>query len=235
MIISDLIDKFLIADKTRWKNFFLHFPSNAQIDVINVEKNSVIISEGAPANLVYVLLLGRLQMHAVQQNGCHYVLEKTEKNIIFGDLEAIMDDAEYYATLIAKTDCTIASFRKETYIQWLKSDAQISYKLMRIALGSVLYQLFSERANLFSNVHIRLINALIDGYETGIKCDNNTVLLKITRQNISDAVGCSTRTTARHLLALENDGLISRKARKYYINDKQYVKLNRYIDKYKNN
>lgn len=229
MTISDYILQCSAGDKKRWVSFFQGFPKDAEISVISIEEKGRILSEGESAENVFVLIKGKARLNIMQRKGFHYILDKGEQTTIFGDLEVINNEKEYYATVTAQSDCQVIAFAKETYLQWINSSPDTMFRIMKGAINTILAQLFSERGNLFLDANVRMTNTLLHYYENHCSENNSKVCIRLTRQEISDTTGYSIRTVARRLEALEERGYISRENRHCYITAKQYKALQNYL------
>lgn len=117
MVITDFILQCSTADKLHWALFFNEFPQRAEIEYVRINKNDDILVEGEPAENVYVLVEGKAKLNIIQRKGFHYIFDKGEQTTIFGELEAIKGEREYFATVTARSDCGLLAFSKETYLQ----------------------------------------------------------------------------------------------------------------------
>jgi len=176
----------------------------SRIDSRSYPKGSPIFREGDPADSVYMVHDGLVQVHRHSRSG---------KKLIF----AILSQGEIIATpgpsekrlrasSEAVTDVTLLSIPKEEFLEWVAHRPKAAMGM--IALLAKRFNRECDRSvdTMSEEVEVRLVHCLhILGSKFGTR-------LSITRKELAAYAGTTTETTIRVLGKLKEKGLIRRSA-----------------------
>jgi len=183
---------------------------------------SVIIERGEMTDEVFFLLDGEMQVLSFADCGRAVAFAVLHKGDYFGELAAI-DGKPRSATVVAKTECQVASLSGGEFVRLVTNHAPITILLL------------NKLAGIIRTSDERIINQSILGAEQRICLE----LLRLARPNpameldefeiypvptqisLSRDIGVTRETVARIFGHLTQEGIIQRKSNVLYIRDKR--------------
>ena len=146
-----------------------------------------------------------------------------------GGMELIMDLDTYQATLQTITPCTSIRIPADVYARWLRTDIRALKQEAKI-MGHYLYEQGVTSGPIclcrgqtgwrfFLNTDIKNMQK------------NGKLTFTNTRQELAEYSGLSVKTVNRAVKKFEEQGLISRSGKTFYIDEGQYEQLHALVSK----
>lgn len=135
-----------------------------------------------------------------------------------GEIAAI-DGMPRSASVVAITDCTIAIFPRESFVELVENDAAIAFRLLRHLTGMI--RTNNERIAELSTVGAvqRVYRELLRLCVPDPGGEGSLITPLPTQQDLAGKVGATRETVARALGQLTNTGVIQRRGRTLLILD----------------
>ncbi len=184
--------------------------------IVNLAQSQVLFTQGELAQNCFLVLSGSLKISLKMNNSESTVaiLSKGE----FGGVLLMGNVSTYYpGSVIALTQSCVLMIPKETYIaDWSKNTKAIN--IINNCIQKRMCHLQEDKALQQSDVESRLIAFLHRHYLE----KKDLISKKITRKDISLAIGAKTETVIRALKKLERDGLVKTNKSIISILDRSY-------------
>jgi CRP-like cAMP-binding protein len=119
-----------VFDTTTLKSLEHKLP---RANIVRFEQGARIMREGQAGSSMYIVLEGRVSV-AINKK----IVEKMGVGGVFGEM-ALVDQSPRSASAVARTDCTLLSFNRDSLIGLVKSDPEIGMAMMRAAAQRVRY------------------------------------------------------------------------------------------------
>lgn len=192
-----------------------------------LEKGTVFIREGEPADTVYFLGKGIVGATDYRIYGTPYDFMQFDKAYAFGGMEFIMDDSVYRTTLRTMTDCTMVKISRPLFEKWMYSDIRaLKYEARQV--GEYLLEGGRNgRLYLFMQGADRLALLFVERYEKYSK--DGVLSIRDGRQMLADATGLCVKSITRGIRKFTADGLITKEKGRIVIDRKQYEGLKQMI------
>lgn len=140
-----------------------------------------------------------------------------------------MDLDTYQATLQTITPCTSIRIPADVYARWLRTDIRALKQEAKI-MGQYLYeQGVTSRTYMFVPGTDRLAVLFEHRYKKYAK--NGKLSFTNTRQELAEYSGLSVKTVNRAVKKFEEQGLISRSGKTFYIDEGQYEQIHALVSK----
>ena len=212
--------------RERFEEYFYSAPVwlMDSFQIVELDAGVVFVKENTPVDTIYIIGRGMIKATDYRIYGITYDCMRFEGVYAMGGMEVIMDLDRYCTTLETVTPCTIVKIAKEKYARWLNSDIR-ALKLEAKIMGHYLFeQGKNSRAFLFLQGADRLAFYLVETYTKYAK--NGILYVDSTRQELSESSGLCVKTINRAVKKFEENGWITRKGSKFYIDSEQYRKMN---------
>lgn len=212
------------------QQLFKNIPiSNRSCHVVKMKADTKFVSVNDVCNSVWILIEGQVRAMEEQVSGDIYVFSEFHAPELFGEMEGIAGHSFYKATLVTSTDCQFIVLPIENYLDWIRNDPEALFTRARVIMSGILEQAKKERAYLLLDGVDRLILYLTKYYQEYKKDHICTIQTK--RQQIAEQTGFSLKTVNRSIKRLADGGLITKKAGKMVITERQYEELIEIIEK----
>lgn len=170
--------------------------------------NETIINVKEPVKYIYFLLEGHASIWG-EIEWANSIIAYIYPKEILGLIEVLNDVDEYTAFVLAETKCKVLRVPKDIFIDILKNDSNLCYKMLKI-LGHITAKNMEEAniKKLFS--HYDMI-----GYYFFLQAKHNLpYVCHYTRAQLSEILNINLRTLYRNINLLEeNDFLIIKKGK----------------------
>lgn len=181
-----------------------------RIVVKEFSRNETILREEETTEFMYIILLGKVKVVQITEEGKEIILAIHQAEKFFGELSMI-DGKTSSATVIAMEDSLIAIISKKNFYALLYSQSKVLENLLLI-LCSRLRESW-KRIHILNfreaPLRIKMLFTILSG-ENGEKTPDGTVLnLKLTHQEIADMSGLTRETVSRVLGQWQREGLIT--------------------------
>ena len=171
--------------------------------IFQISKGKTIISQGQPADYIYILLSGE----GVVLNDIDWNINNTidEVNAIdcLGITEYLTGKKEYTGFVIAKTDCYVFKLHNSEFYEILSSSFEISFTILKILARVTTHAMeHAETQSTFPKKDIV-------GYYLYLKsCDSIPYICPLRRSELADFLHINLRSLYRYLDIMKSEGMI---------------------------
>lgn len=213
-------------DQARRNQFYRYFKDAPEwlVDSFSIEtmkKGKVFIREGNPVDAIYFIGSGLIKATDYRIYGMAFDFILFTDVYAYGGMEVIMGLQSYQTSLQAVTDCTVLKIPKAQFAKWMDTDIHALRHEAKLISGYLLEQARSVRAFMFLQGADRLAMLLTNRYEKFAV--GGVLRLENDRQELSDYTGLSLKTITRSVKKLEEEGLLTKKGNRIFIDEKQYL------------
>lgn len=190
------------------------------------ERGRFLFQEGMPADELYVIISGKIQISKITADGRELSLRICGENDICGELTLFTDSPRYLLSAKVLEEGEIAAIKKEILESEIFHNSKLAFEFMKwmsdhFRKTQTKFRdlvLNGKRGALFSTL-IRMTNSY------GIQKGNEILIdLPLTNQELANFCGTSRESTNRILSELKRDNIISVKKGKISVLDLQYLK-----------
>lgn len=183
-------------------------------------KKSLIIHAGETAQSIYYLLEGCVAVYIEDEQGREMIVSYLNKGDFFGEMGLFDEISQRSAWVRAKTDCVLAEVSYSRFTQ-LAQEQHILWFLLGNQLARRLRATTERVGDLaFLDVTGRIARILIElAKQPDAITHPEGMLVRMTRQEIAQLVGCSREMAGRVLKDLEEKGLIEAEGKSLVILD----------------
>ena len=177
-------------------------------------KNTEIIRQGDPADVLYYLVEGSVTALIEDEEGREIILAYLNKGDFIGEMSLFLPQPKRSVMVRSRTDCQIAEITYKRLEQLFDSDLRNHTKDILFAIGTQLSQRLLRTSHkvghlAFLDVTGRIARTLLDlCRQPDAMTHPDGMQIRITRQEIGRIVGCSREMAGRVLKNLEDQGLI---------------------------
>ena len=182
-------------------------------------KNTEIIRQGDPADVLYYLISGSVSALIEDEDGKELILAYLNKGEFIGEMSLFLPQSKRSVMVRARTDCQVAEITYKRLEQLLDTDLKSHVKEILCAMSAQLSKrLFHTSRKVghlaFYDVTGRIARTLLDlCKQPDAMTHPDGMQIRITRQEIGRIVGCSREMAGRVLKNLEDQGLIGVKGK----------------------
>lgn len=184
---------------------------------------ATVVSQGEPANALFVIAKGRLKVSASGTDGRDTVLGIMAEAEVFGEI-ALLDGGPRSATCAALEPCELISIDREQFMELLLASPGIAVKLLQV-LATRLRRL-SQRSEdaAFLDVPSRLARSLLDlatrfGERRRPPDSGIFITLKLSQQELGDLVGATRESVNKHINDWMRQGILLQENGRMIISD----------------
>lgn len=182
-------------------------------------KNTEILRQGDPADVLYYLVDGSVAALMEDEDGRELILAYLNKDDFIGEMSLFLPQPTRSVMIRSRTDCQIAEITYKRLEQLLETELKSHTKEILFAIGSQLSRRLLNTSTkvghlAFLDVTGRIARTLLDlCKQPDAMTHPDGMQIRITRQEIGRIVGCSREMAGRVLKNLEDQGLISVKGK----------------------
>ena len=181
------------------------------------KKGQVIFNEGSHPFGVYCINDGKIKLSHLGDDGKEQIVRLLRGGDILG-YRALLSGDRYSSSAVALEDTKVCFIPKELFVTALKNDAGMAFEMMKL-LSDELHKAETKITHLAQKpVRERLAETLLFIKETyGFESDEQTLNVRLSREEIANLVGTATESTIRLLSEFKKDGLIDLDGKKIRI------------------
>jgi CRP/FNR family cyclic AMP-dependent transcriptional regulator len=191
----------------------------ASSTLINAKAGRTLVSHGTSSSNVYVVLKGRLQVMLFSMGGREIILRDLSEGEMFGELAAI-DDQPRSATIVAMSDCVLASIEAATFRDAFSTDPASALWLARrltVQIRDLTDRVFELNAlKVRSRLHCELLRrcagAGVDGMRVPIEPSP-------THAELASCIGSHREAVTREMGFLAEQGIVRQQRRRIVVED----------------
>lgn len=179
------------------------------------KSGEIIYLEDEPDEYIYIIESGLVKLYTIGKDGAEYILRLLKSGDFFGEF-VLFREEKHGSSAEAVTDCNICMIRKKELENLIKTDTELSYKL----LASITSRLNETEERLISlaleDAREKTMRLLLElARENGEKqSDGILIHLPLNRQGLANLIGLSQETLSRKLSELEKENIISLQGQK---------------------
>ncbi|MFQ6092832.1 MAG: Crp/Fnr family transcriptional regulator [bacterium] len=182
-------------------------------------RGEAIFSEGDPADELFILSSGRIEIFKLSADGKRQILRTVVSGEMFAEA-AMFSGKTYPAYADALTECEILCIAKGDLLNLLHTNPQLSLKMLG-ALSSLLRELTTLIEDLsLREVSARLAKFLLD---CSVKADRDFFQLEMKMMELAHKIGTVSETLSRTLRKMRLMGIIDIKGKTINILDKEVL------------
>ncbi len=185
---------------------------------LNIKKGENIVTEGHVMNGVYCLRSGKCKMSKLNTNGKSQIIKFINQGDLIGQ-RSILSDEPAGLTITALEDMQVCFIPKSKVMQAVKENPSFSLRLMK----NVSHQLNEANSSISmmaqKTVRERLADILLQLHDIYGTDSEGFIDVKLTREEIANAIGTATESAIRLLSNYKNEGYLDLRGRKIKITD----------------
>lgn len=204
------------------RQFFSNCPSQtaALLFLAEYAAGTPLITTDETCSHVFFLLKGRLQATEEHVGETPYRFTEMVPSPVqvIGDFELFTGVNKRYITLMALEPCLFLVMPADSYLYWIKNDANALFLRIQSLMTETSSQSRHERQYLFLDNRARFLHYLQNEVR---KAGNHSCVIRDTREEMATKIGCSIRTLNRVIQSLKKEGAISIDRGKVKLNARQ--------------
>lgn len=183
---------------------------------LNIKKGENIVTEGHVMNGIYCIRNGKCKMTKLNTNGKSQIIKFLKQGNILGQ-RSILSEEPAGLTITAIEDLQVCFIPKSKVMQAIKENPKFSLQLMK----NISHQLNEANTSISmmaqKSVKERLADILLQLHHMFGSDAEGFIDVKLTREEIANAIGTATESAIRLLSNFQKDGLLDLQGRKIKI------------------
>ena len=168
-------------------------------------KNSILVSEGDPSDLFYIILSGKVKVFLSDDKGKEVLLNIQGEGEYFGEL-ALIDEAPRSASVMTLETCQMAVVSRAGFERCLEEHPEFAMGLIRSLVRRIRSLTEQVKGLALLDVYGRVANTLL---HMATAQDGKMVIdQRLTHQDIANMVGASREMVSRIMKDLSTGGYI---------------------------
>lgn len=155
------------------------------------------------------------------ENGNIYMIEKNEPIDFVGEVTILSGAEKTSVTLETITECTLLQIPRSDFEKWIANDINLLSLIAKKVAFKLYRSSYNNGAKLFYPPSFILVDYIIQ-YAVKSSIESLSVVIPLTRQELSDELGISIKTLNRTIKKLKDEDLLSTVKGKISIDKKQY-------------
>jgi CRP/FNR family cyclic AMP-dependent transcriptional regulator len=169
-------------------------------------RGALIISDGDPADALYVVINGRVKVFLGSDDGKEVVLTILGPGESFGEI-ALLDEEPRSASVAAMEKTTVLVIRRDRFLELLRENSDLSWAMIRSLSHLVRRLTGSVQSLALNDVYRRIVEILEQRgvFEGEVRVINE----RLTHQLLADMVGASREMVSRIMSDLVKGGYLT--------------------------
>ena len=169
-------------------------------------RGALIISDGDPADALYVVINGRVKVFLGSDDGKEVVLTILGPGESFGEI-ALLDEEPRSASVAAMEKTTVLVIRRDRFLELLRENSDLSWAMIRSLSDLVRRLTGSVQSLALNDVYRRIVEILEQRgvFEGEVRVINE----RLTHQLLADMVGASREMVSRIMSDLVKGGYLT--------------------------
>ena len=169
-------------------------------------RGALIISDGDPADALYVVINGRVKVFLGSDDGKEVVLTILGPGESFGEI-ALLDEEPRSASVAAMEKTTVLVIRRDRFLELLRENSDLSWTMIRSLSHLVRRLTGSVQSLALNDVYRRIVEILEQRgvFEGEVRVINE----RLTHQLLADMVGASREMVSRIMSDLVKGGYLT--------------------------
>jgi CRP/FNR family transcriptional regulator len=185
-------------------------------------KGGILLIEGQPSNVVYLLCEGKVKLSTCSQDGKTVIIDIAEPGDMIG-LSAAVNGVDYETTAETLEACKVSCIRTTDLLRFLKTNSEACLNAVR-QLSRNYHAAYQQiRALGLSDSVAEKLAKLFLGWSGNGNGGNGRIQLKnsFTHEEMAEMIGVSRETVTRALRHFRERGLVTIKGSDLVIHDRQ--------------
>ncbi len=204
-------------DEARGINDLSDLPKDRKTKEFN--KKEAIFRENDFANYLYFVTKGKVKCFKTDEYGKELVTDLYGPGDFIGYM-SLLEDTDYNETAIAMEATEVAIIPKHDFLSLLQKNRDVANQFIKMLAGNVLEKENRLLQLAYAPVRERVANALLKL----IAKENDSVKLKISREDLASIVGTAKESLIRMLSEMKKEGLIESEGQTITIMDQDGLK-----------
>ena len=187
--------------------------------IMNFKKGEVLFEEGVHLNGIFCIRNGKCKVTKLSPNGKDQIIRFIKKGDLIGE-RSVLNGSTAHLTVTALEDMQACFIPKDEIEQGFRDNTAFSLDITKTICTDL------DNANIAianmaqKNVKERLADTLLLFDRTFGEDEEGYLNIKLSREEIANAIGTATESSIRLLSQLKKDGLIKLKGKRIKILDK---------------
>ena len=176
-------------------------------DVRNYKKKFFIYREGERPKALYYVVSGKVKLSRTNNDGKELITLLLGKGDFFGYIP-ILEESNYIEDAQVLEDTQVMIIPKEDFVQLISNDMQIARQFIKIITHNILDK-EEDLLNLaYNSVRQKVAYGLLQLHEKYKNVEEPDPILKMSRENMAQAIGIATESLIRTLGDFKDEKLI---------------------------
>ena len=176
-------------------------------DVRNYKKKFFIYREGERPKALYYVVSGKVKLSRTNNDGKELITLLLGEGDFFGYIP-ILEESNYIEDAQVLEDTQVMIIPKEDFVQLISNDMQIARQFIKIIAHNILDK-EEDLLNLaYNSVRQKVAYGLLQLHEKYKNADEPDPILKMSRENMAQAIGIATESLIRTLGDFKDEKLI---------------------------
>jgi CRP/FNR family transcriptional regulator, cyclic AMP receptor protein len=171
---------------------------------INVRKGATLFERGDAGGTMYVVNAGRIEISIITEVGRKIVLNQIPPGHCFGEI-GMIDTLERTASAVALEDSILLPVLRSTFMEAVRSSAQLSINLMEILCERLRWVSDSVEEYALHALDLRLARRLLVLHKNFGDAENG---IRITQNELADFAGATRESANKILMHWKAEGLV---------------------------
>jgi CRP/FNR family cyclic AMP-dependent transcriptional regulator len=173
-----------------------------------IESPQIIYDSGSPAETIYFIESGQVRLYQIGPEGAERLSDILGSGAWFGTA-ALTDQPIYGSRAQAVSSSTIWAIERDRLLDWLPRQPEAMRDLLRQLAGRLKSAQAAAARLVFDDCNVRLVRTLLEFSKTAAAIPSDQgVVLRITHQELADAVGAARETISLALTQLRRQNLL---------------------------
>lgn len=181
-----------------------------KVSVKQFRKNETILYEEDTNEFMYIILLGKVKVVRITEDGKEIILAMHQAGNFFGEM-SLIDGKTVPASVIAKTDSLVAIISKKDFYSILFTQEKVTENFLKIlclrlrkSWDTIQLLNFNNAAQRTKMLFLMLVEEHGEKTREGV-----TLQIKLTHQDISDMTGLTRETVTRVIDKMYKNGEVN--------------------------
>ena len=176
-------------------------------DVRNYKKKFFIYREGERPKALYYVVSGKVKLSRTNNDGKELITLLLGEGDLFGYIP-ILEESNYIEDAQVLEDTQVMIIPKEDFVQLISNDMQIARQFIKIIAHNILDK-EEDLLNLaYNSVRQKVAYGLLQLHEKYNNAEEPDPILKMSRENMAQAIGIATESLIRTLGDFKDEKLI---------------------------
>lgn len=191
----------------------------------NFPAKSIIQRKDFDLTSFFIICKGQVRVVNEFDCGNLYVIEKNEAIDFIGDVAALARHEKASVTTEAITDCLVIEMPLSSFYEWIKLDNNFLLMVSQRVATKLYNSSYAKGMELYYPTTHLVVNLIVNYIDNIQTINKSNICINLTRQQIAETIGVTTRTINRAIKTLKDDGLISTSRGQIHVDNTQYIRL----------